>query len=481
MKQFDSELTEEQYEKLIIEQSKQAKAVLNEKYKLEELLEERNQYIQKLQQEIQPKRQFLKDLEKRKIYKILRSVNLIQNIGPFNKEEEFKFSRRVLGEERHIKNYKCYDNFYQDNMDFREYHTDIKPLAFYLPQFHSFKENDEWWGKGFTEWTNTKKSNPRFEGHYQPREPHDDIGYYELTKIDVLKKQIELAKKHGIYGFCFYYYWFSGKRLMEKPVDLLMEHPEVEFPFCLCWANENWTRTWDGMHKNVLIAQDYSKSDYKKFIIDLKKYVMDPRYIRIDGKPLIMIYNPYEIPNLKEQISEWKKFALEEGIGEIFVLVKSYPQSQEYDNVIVSDGEFEFAPYRMNGGTDLWGIDKSYLFDYKKMIELLPLYYKEKIRVKPYFYCCTMGWDNSARRQEDYTVYCNYSPKAFYDWIKMLVKRTREELPEEARFIFVNAWNEWAEGTYLEPDKKYGYTNINTLSRAIFDLPYSSKKDKKND
>jgi lipopolysaccharide biosynthesis protein len=191
---------------------------------------------------------------------------------------------------------------------------DIKIITHYLPQYHTFKENEEWWGKGFTEWTNTRVCTPRFSGHYQPRIPHGDIGYYDLNNIETLRNQVKLAKKHGIYGFCFYYYWFSGKRLMEKPVDMLLEHPEIDIPFCLCWANENWTRAWDGQYSQVLISQKYSEKDDFNFISDMKKYIDDSRYIKIDGKPLIIVYNPGHIPNCEKSFKKWRERARELGI-----------------------------------------------------------------------------------------------------------------------------------------------------------------------
>ena len=163
-----------------------------------------------------------------------------------------------------------YFSLYQDNIAFSNEPVKVKTLAFYLPQFHTFPENDEWWGEGFTEWTNTRKSAPRYRGHYQPREPHENIGYYDLSDVQVIKKQAKLARQHGIYGFCIYYYWFSGKTLMEKPIDLLFTHPEIDINYCLCWANESWTRTWDGMKNNILIEQKYTYDDSINFIYDIK-------------------------------------------------------------------------------------------------------------------------------------------------------------------------------------------------------------------
>ena len=188
--------------------------------------------------------------------KAIGKKNADKKIGDDKKEE-------IEVKTHSYKEYKAYTSNYQDNIDFSKYNTDIKTLAFYLPQYHTFKENDEWWGKGFMEWTNTKKAKPRFVGHYQPRTPHKDFGYYTLDNVTTIKKQVKLAKEHKLYGFIFYYYWFSGKRLMEKPVDLFLNDKSIDFPFCLCWANENWTRTWDGLNENILIKQDYKKDDYK--------------------------------------------------------------------------------------------------------------------------------------------------------------------------------------------------------------------------
>ena len=378
------------------------------------------------------------------------------------------------------KGLKCYDSYYQDNIDFSKYSTDIKTLAFYLPQFHEFKENNEWWGKGFMEWTNTKKSKPRFEGHYQPREPHDDFGYYTLDNIENIKKQVKLAKEHGIYGFCFYYYWFSGKRLLEKPIDLFLKDKSIDFPFCLCWANENWTRAWDGLDKEVLIKQDYTKEDQKNFIKDMEKYLKDKRYIHVDGKPLIMVYNPTEIPDFEECMKEWRNKARELGIGEICIWSKTTFMDNEHKYTPYVDGEFDFPPHGVSHeASKIYGLPSPKIYNYGKIVDDIEHLYRNYFPLKDYYFTCTMGWDNSARREEGYTVYYNYSPEKYYKWLKYIIEETRRRNAKDKRYILINAWNEWAEGTYLEPDKKYGYTNINTLSKAIFDLPYDDKKNKK--
>ena len=379
--------------------------------------------------------------------------------------------------------YIPYDSEYQENIDYSAYNTDVKMLAFYLPQYHTFKENDEWWGEGFTEWVNVRKGTPRFSGHYQPRVPHRDIGYYCLDDINVLKQQAKLAKQHGIYGFCFYYYWFSGKRLMEKPVDMLLEHPEIDLPFCLCWANENWTRTWDGQAKNVLIGQEYSYEDDELFIKDICKYVNDPRYIKIDGKAVIIAYNPGEIPDCEHTFKQWRRYAKEYGLGEILIWTcqTANHTAEELDIQDYIDAEVEFPPHNTwkpefaVRDVDLGG-GSAFIYNYDRVVDYqIEKMEKEKDAKVPVHHCCTMGWDNSARRKENWFAYYGYSLKSLYKWVLSLAKTAREQLKEEERFVFINAWNEWGEGTYLDPDRRYGYANINTVSKALHSLPYDNK------
>lgn len=382
----------------------------------------------------------------------------------------------------HKNEYVDIDSEYQKNEDFSNFTTDVKMLAYYLPQFHSFKENDEWWGKGFTEWTNTKACEPRFFGHYQPRTPHKDIGYYDLTNIETIKRQVELAKQHKIYGFCFYYYWFSGKRLMERPVDLLLEHKEIDFPFCLCWANENWTRAWDGKNKNVLIAQDYSDADDEQFMVDLKKYIDDDRYIRINGKPLVVVYNPGQIPNCTRTFNKWREVARKIGIGEIYIWTcrTSNNTAKLLGIEECIDAEIEFPPHNTwltdfaIDNIDLNG-QQAFLYNYQKMVEGIIDDYKNgrdlKTGSKPVHHACMMAWDNAARRKKKWFTYHNFSLNSLYNWVLTICNQARRDFVEEERFVFINAWNEWAEGTYLEPDEKYGYANINTVAKALTNKP----------
>lgn len=376
--------------------------------------------------------------------------------------------------------YLAYDSEYQEDIDFSEYSTDIKALAFYLPQFHTFPENDMWWGKGFTEWVNVRSGNVRFAGHYQPRAPHADIGYYCLDDIQVLRKQAELAKRHGIYGFCFYYYWFSGKRLMEKPVDMLLEHPEIDLPFCLCWANENWTRAWDGQNRQVLISQEYSDRDDEMFISDLRKYIEDNRYIRVNGKPLILVYNPGQIPDCHKSFATWRETARQIGIGEILIWTCQTANNTAAILKIEDcvDAEVEFPPHNLwmdsfaVHGVDLGG-KSAFLYNYQRIVDYICRKLKtDKKTGIPVHYGCMMAWDNAARRKDGWFTYYAFSLHSLYRWVLAIVERTRRDYPREERFLFINAWNEWGEGTYLEPDEKYGYANINTVSKGLFDLPF---------
>jgi len=376
----------------------------------------------------------------------------------------------------------CYDAWYEGDEDFSDRESDVKPIAFYLPQFHTFKENDEWWGKGFTEWTNTRKSEPRFASHYQPREPHADIGYYDLSDWHVMQRQAELARKHGIYGFCFYNYWFSGKRLMEKPVDQFLAHPEIDIHFCLCWANENWTRAWDGGVSQILIGQGY-ENDSLQYIIDLKKYIEDPRYIRVDGKPVVMVYRPGLLPDATKTFLCWREWARNNGIGEIAIWIQR-GCSQNGASLMIegADAEVEFPP---NGTAEFNQVDPrafglevgdGYLLNYQDLVRnvIMGNGYVERYEHTVYR-GVMLGWDNAARRRSGFCTWYGFSLPEYYKWCRYVVEDTRKRHGKDDRFFFVNAWNEWAEGTYLEPDKRFGYAAINVTSRALFDMPLHPK------
>lgn len=361
---------------------------------------------------------------------------------------------------------------YEKNIDFSNYNTDIKAIALYLPQFYSIKENDLWWGKGFTEWTNVKKSKPLFKGHHQPRMPGDKnnyLDYYILTNSSAIKKQIELAKSHGIYGFAIYYYWFSGRRLLEKPLDIFLNDKSLDFPFMLIWANHNWTRKWDGREKEVLLAQEYKDEDPELFIKDIKKYLLDNRYIKINNKSVIGLYEPFQVPQLNKTITIWREKSKNYGIGEIFVLicVNEY-EITEIQNSQLFDAAYDFPP--RNSLRIINKMRNTFLYTelLYKNIKINDNIDTKKI---PIYRGSMLEWDNSPRTNTC-TIFDYYSPEQFFMLNKIIIEWTYKNYKKENKFIFINAWNEWGEGSYLEPDERYGYGSINSLSKALFNLSY---------
>jgi glycosyltransferase involved in cell wall biosynthesis len=347
--------------------------------------------------------------------------------------------------------------------------TSVKVIAFYLPQFHAIPENDLWWGNGFTEWTNVKPAKPQFEGHYQPHIPDFSIGYYDLLDPIVLKKQIDLAKQYGVGGFCFYHYWFTGNKLLERPVDNFLADSTLDFPFCVCWANENWSRRWDGRDQDLLMTQQYSDEDDINFIKNISKYLKDPRYICIDGKPLLMIYRPSLFPNIKDTVNRWRNWCKKEGIGEIYLI---YPMS--FDTSDPSDYGFDAAcefppnnsnPPKITNKVNGKVVDfNSTIYDWRIFLDR-----SDNYSIPPFklFRAITPSWDNTARKKNNGTIFLNNSPSLFEKWAINAFRDTitRHKNSDE-QLVFVNAWNEWAEGAHLEPDQKYGYAWLKAISNA---------------
>lgn len=340
----------------------------------------------------------------------------------------------------------------------------LRVIAFYLPQFHPIPENDAWWGKGFTEWTNVTKAVPQFEGHYQPRLP-EALGFYDLRLKEVQKAQIELAKKYGVYGFCYHHYWFAGKRLLERPLQQMLEDPSLDFPFCICWANENWTRRWDGCEEEVLLGQDHSVEDDLAFIAELEPALRDPRYIHVDGRPLLIVYRPQLFPDPAATAQHWRDYLLNRGMPDPYLVnVWSFPEAVD-PRSIGFDAAVEFPPHQYPcaevGGT-LRRLNEAFdgrVCDYNACVE-----HAERTRYqrRPFdlFPGVMTAWDNTPRRLEHGTVYANASPDAYKRWMATAADRALDFEHTDMRMVFVNAWNEWAEGTYLEPDRRYGYAYL---------------------
>jgi lipopolysaccharide biosynthesis protein len=371
----------------------------------------------------------------------------------------------------------------------------IRAITFYLPQFHPIPENDEWWGKGFTEWTNVTKSRPLFRGHYQPHLPAD-LGFYDLRLPEVREQQAAMAKEYGIYGFCYYHYWFNGKRILEKPFQEVLESGKPDFPFMLCWANENWTRAWDGGEKHVLLEQKYYREDALLHIQTLIPYFKDPRYIRINNKPVMAIYRSTIIPNIEEMLAIWRAEAAKHKLELYLCRVESHGKSgEEYLNHGF-DAAIEFAPFsgmKTNARIpSLKNINSRWIASLAKVIinkiwrtvfhtEIF-LHYDlifryddivtnsiKKLDSGNYklFPCCSPGWDNTSRRKKGRTIVVNNTPNMFGKWFEYQIKYVNETFEENERLVFINAWNEWAEGNHLEPCQKWGKQYLEKIKKII--------------
>jgi lipopolysaccharide biosynthesis protein len=338
-------------------------------------------------------------------------------------------------------------------------------IAFYLTQYHPIPENDAWWGKGFTEWSNVTKARPLFEGHYQPHLP-SDLGFYDLRLRETRREQIALAKEYGIDGFCYHYYWFSGKRLLERPLDDMLSDPESDMPFCLCWANESWSRRWSGEEKNVLMPQHYHHEDDLAFIQSLQPYFADPRYIRLENKPFLIVYRPTNLPDPKRSTEIWRAYCRESGIGEIHLCAALTFGNEVYAEMGFDSG-VEFPPHNSNllPENDLqrfyapfWGR----LYDYT---ELAQAFLNKNYLSKTVFKTLVPAWDNTARMLHHASIFKNSSPGNYEYWLSKAIDQVKDKGTEGA-FIFVNAWNEWAEGCHLEPDMRYGRAYLEATQRA---------------
>ena len=359
----------------------------------------------------------------------------------------------------------------------------MKILAMYLPQYHEVEENNKWWGKGYTEWTAVKEAKPYYMGHKQPRVPLDGE-YYDLSESNASawKKQAELANKYGIYGFVIYHYWFStGKQLLEKPMEILLHHPEIDIHYSVCWANESWTRTWYGLEKEVLMQQEYGEEqEWKNHFEYLLQFFKDERYIKIDNKPMIHIYHAYEIEKLDRMLLCWQSLAQKNGFKGLFVV--SGNTGGGVDNRIeLFDAYYNFEPnYSLIYKTSplerfTYGVSVKFREFSNKVLKnkrierqingeqfIKRMLRDDIIHDKTIYPCVFPQWDNTPRRKYKGTIFMNMNPEMFRHQISCVINKYKS-----SSFLYVNAWNEWGEGAYLEPDKDYGYAYLEELSNAV--------------
>lgn len=371
----------------------------------------------------------------------------------------------------------------------------MKVIPVYLPQFHTIPENDEWWGKGFTEWVNVRNAQPLYEGHNQPRVPLNN-NYYDLSDLETLKWQCKLAKEYGIYGFCMYHYWFNGRLLLEKPMEMLLAHPEIDIKYCISWANHDWTDGWKAQDRapKILIAHDFNdEKDWADHFNYMLPFFKDLRYMAENNKPLMVIYVPNLIRKLNKMLDLWTKMAQEAGFDGLTYIYQSAASSFDdswdkskfdygvemnpgYANMFFKDkSNFGIFPKLMKYSREIkrilgikrslnisksTGITKtSYDETWEKILKLRP---RNDINMIP---CAFTDWDNTPRHKQRGSVYEGVTPERFKKYFAQLVDNTRKYYNTDMIFVF--AWNEWAEGGYLEPDEKYGYGLLEGIKSVI--------------
>ena len=375
----------------------------------------------------------------------------------------------------------------------------VKIIAMYFTQLHAIQENDEWWGRGFTDWVNVRQAVPLYEGHYQPRVPLNS-NYYDQSQVGTLRAQVDLAKKYGIYGFCHYHYWFDGKQLLETPTNLILQNANIDFPFCLSWANETWSRRWDGRDHDILIKQTHppTEESWSKHFNYLINAWSDERAIRIDGKPVFVIYRPQKIEKIDAMLDFWNRKAIASGLKGIYYIFQKQYELTDNQCLDSFDASFQFQPFEAmhSPGYSASAIRKQKM---RFFIDGLPkllqnfiwsswAFFKQKYTVHQYDYVwrqiitnathlpdnvfpgAFVDWDNTARYGNRATVIQGATPQKFKYWLQKLVDAMANRSGDN-NFIFLNAWNEWAESAYIEPDEKYGHAYLEAIKDVMAETP----------
>lgn len=375
-----------------------------------------------------------------------------------------------------------YDNKFSNYKEYKSYEKDkneIKLIAYYLTQFHPNEKNDEWWGKGITEWNNVNKALPQFLGHNQPRKP-GELGYYDLRLKENMKRQVELAINYGIEAFCFYYYWFNGERLLERPLNMFLKNKDLNIKFCYCWANENWTKRFSGTDQGVLMKIDKTKESYERFIDDIIEDMIDERYYRINNRPVLSIYRPSQIPETKKVIDTWRR-KVKDSLGVDLYLIAVQERDTSIDWIKVGfDAETEFQPKQIQHRCkeitkEVKPIRKDFggsVYDYEDLVTNKRYIIEDNLKRKVYPAVMPM-WDNTARRNFRGIIFHKSTPELYMTWLKETIKKVNNRNDLDDKLIFINAWNEWGEGAYLEPDSYFGYAYLQATKDAII----QSKKE----
>ncbi len=400
-------------------------------------------------------------IRKEEKYEKAGKLNLIRD-----REQLYKYTQYVL------KQYNSRSSQYVPYLHHDIGEKKVHLAAYYLTQFHPNPQNDEWWGKGITEWNNVNQAIPQFIGHYQPRKP-GELGYYDLRLKDVMVRQIELAHNYGIDIFCFYYYWFDGKRLLEQPLNMFLKNLDLNIKFCYCWANENWTKRFSGTDEGVLMKISPTEENYMKFIYSILDDFMDERYYRINNKPVILIYRPSLIPNPKKVLKCWRKLVMEKYKFDIYIIAVQ-ERDVSYNWACEGfDAETEFQPKQIEHlckeiTEEEHPIRKDFsghIYDYEDLVKN-KIYEIETNQKKKVYSAVMPMWDNTARRNFRGLIFHNASPELYKQWLNNVIKNTLERKDVDDKLVFINAWNEWGEGAYLEPDQYWGYAYLEATYEA---------------